>query len=87
MDIHGNPLGFNQKGEIIIKQPHPFLGYIGEDKKTKAVLTQDGWYSTGDVGFFDEDLDFYICGRVGEYLRINGNCVSFHNELLILTQI
>jgi long-chain acyl-CoA synthetase len=42
-------------GEILIKSPTIFAGYYKEDEATRAVLTEDGWLRSGDVGDLDGD--------------------------------
>jgi long-chain acyl-CoA synthetase len=42
-------------GEILIKGPTIFAGYYKDEESTRAVLTDDGWLRSGDVGELDQD--------------------------------
>ncbi|MDX8340570.1 AMP-binding protein [Draconibacterium sp. IB214405] len=52
--IH-NPNPATGEGEIWTKGPNVMLGYYKNQEETKRVLTEDGWFKTGDLGVFDKD--------------------------------
>ncbi len=52
----------NGVGEIYAKAPNVMLGYYKNEKLTSESF-EDGWFKTGDVGFFDEDGFLHISGR------------------------
>lgn len=52
----------NGVGEIVAKANSVMLEYYGNEEATKEVLV-DGWFYTGDLGYFDKDGYLYIAGR------------------------
>jgi long-chain acyl-CoA synthetase len=49
-------------GEVYGKGPNVMLGYYKNPKATADVF-QDGWFKTGDLGYFDDDGFLHISGR------------------------
>ncbi|MDD2595722.1 MAG: AMP-binding protein [Bacteroidales bacterium] len=50
-------------GEICVRGENVMIGYYKNEEATKAVLSEDGWLRTGDLGIIDKDMTIYIKGR------------------------
>ena len=53
----------NVPGEIQVKGANVFLGYFKNEEATNEVLTDDGWFKTGDMGVMDAEGSLFIKGR------------------------
>ena len=59
-------------GEIIVKGPATFRGYLNAAEGSDNVIDADGWFHTGDLGRFDEEGFIYIVGRAKEMIKSGG---------------
>lgn len=59
-------------GEIETRGPHVMQGYWRKPEETRAVLSEDGWFKTGDVGSLDADGFLTITERKKELLKTSG---------------
>ena len=64
------PVG--EPGELWIKGPNIFKGYLNNPEGTQNALTSDGYFKTGDVGHQDKDGNFFITDRVKELIKYKG---------------
>jgi len=71
----GQVLGANVDGEVQVRGPNIMRGYFKLPDLTRQVITDDGWFKTGDMGRFDEDGHLFITGRIKEMLIIGGENV------------
>jgi acyl-[acyl-carrier-protein]-phospholipid O-acyltransferase/long-chain-fatty-acid--[acyl-carrier-protein] ligase len=62
-------------GKVMVKGDSVMKGYFDDPELTADALV-DGWYNTGDMGFFDEDGYLWHAGRFKRFAKIGGEMVS-----------
>jgi long-chain acyl-CoA synthetase len=70
--IDGVELRVLDSGEILVRSPGLLKGYYKNPEATAEVLTEDGWYRTGDAGFLDAGGHLKIIDRAKDVGRMKG---------------
>ena len=76
----GSEVALGSPGEIAIRGPQVMAGYWNKPQDTAAVMTADGFFKSGDIGFMDEGGYVKIIDRKKDMIVISGFKV-FPNEL------
>lgn len=71
-------------GEITVKGPNVMKGYYENEEATNKVLTKDGWFSTGDYGYIDEDGFLFITGRKSDVIVLKNGKNVYPQEIEFL---
>ena len=61
-----------QRGEVQVRSPSVMRGYLGDPESTGAVLDDEGWLSTGDIGYLDVDGYLFLVDRRKELIIRSG---------------
>ena len=77
VDDQGEILPIGMQGELWTKGYSVMHGYWGEDEKTEASITEDGWMRTGDLATIDDNGFARITGRLKDMV-IRGVKISTH---------
>jgi long-chain acyl-CoA synthetase len=79
-DEDGKDLPTGEVGEICIRGPQVMSGYWNRPDETKKVMTDDGFFKSGDMGFIDERGFVKIVDRKKDMILVSGFNV-YPNEL------
>jgi acyl-[acyl-carrier-protein]-phospholipid O-acyltransferase/long-chain-fatty-acid--[acyl-carrier-protein] ligase len=64
-----------ESGILCFRGPNVFPGYLNQLEKTTEVLSEDGWFFTGDLGRIDGEGFLFIEGRLSRFSKIGGEMV------------
>jgi acyl-CoA synthetase (AMP-forming)/AMP-acid ligase II len=65
----GLDLGPGKQGEIWLRGPQVMTGYRNRPEATAAMLDEDGWLHTGDIGCADGNGNFFVVDRLKELIK------------------
>lgn len=68
--------GIGDVGEILLKIPFNIIDYLNDEKRTKELFDENSWIRTGDIGFFDGNLNLFISGREKFMIRSLNRVIS-----------
>lgn len=74
-DDDGRRLPADGVGELRVRGPIVMKGYYKKEAETRAAITDDGWYLTGDMGRLDAEGYIAITGRKKEMIIVGGENV------------
>ena len=72
LDDDSRPVPLGQPGEIAIRGPQVMVGYWQRPEETRQVMTPDGFFKSGDIGFMDEKGYVTIVDRKKDMVLVSG---------------
>ncbi|BET01408.1 AMP dependent coa ligase [Nesidiocoris tenuis] len=70
--VGGKLLPPGETGELCFRGPQVMKGYHKKPEATAETIDSDGWLHTGDVGYVDDDGDFFVVDRIKELIKVKG---------------
>lgn len=72
LDEAGRSLGHGETGEILVHNGKVWNGYYANPNESKRMQDYQGWFHTGDMGYFDNENYLHIVERKEDLLRFHG---------------
>jgi len=69
--LQGIELCVAENGEVLVRSPALFKGYYKQPEATRDTFSDDGWYRTGDSGFFDQRGHLVIIDRAKDVGKLS----------------
>ena len=76
-----------ESGEVCIKGPNVFSGYLGKDAPNPFIeINGERWYRSGDIGRLDQDNFLLFEGRLKRFVKIGGEMLSLNSMEEVLME-
>ena len=95
-DNDGRHLELGEVGELCVRGPQVMQGYLNDPVETRKVLSEDGWFHTGDIAVVDDEGYVRIVDRKKDMILVSGfnvypneieNVVAAHDGVLEVAAI
>ena len=68
----GGDVYVGDPGEVLVRGPNVFRGYLGDPVATASVIDEEGWLHTGDIAVVDDDGYLYLVDRAKDLVIVSG---------------
>lgn len=65
-----------EEGEICVRGPNVFNGYLENSRSPFIEINGKNWYRTGDIGHFEKDGTLILSGRLKRFTKLGGEMIS-----------
>lgn len=72
VDESGDDVLLGDVGELWVRGPNVFVGYLNDPQATARVIDPDGWLHTGDLGTVDDDGYVFLVDRAKDLIIVSG---------------
>jgi len=72
VDESGTDVYVGDSGEILVRGPNVFAGYLDDPDATAAAVDDDGWLHTGDIAVVDDDGYVFLVDRSKDLIIVSG---------------
>ena len=72
VDTADHAVAEGEDGELQMRGPSLFCGYLNNDAATREAFTDDGWFKTGDLAACEADGNVRLTGRVKDIINRGG---------------
>jgi long-chain acyl-CoA synthetase len=72
VEADGDDALVGDAGELWVRGPNVFVGYLDDAEATAAALTSDGWLRTGDIAVVNDDGYLFLVDRAKDLIIVSG---------------